>query len=247
MNPIRVFQDSEAMARELASYWYYQARENAENNHEFSVVLSGGNTASLLYGKLAEPEWQNCIPWKLVHIFFADERCVSPKNDESNYKNIYDNLLRHIPIPEENIHRIKGEDDPEKEVLRYSKDIHQHLSLKKGKLFDLVLLGIGEDGHTASLFPGQNTLDSKNFSEAARHPETGKLRITMTPTAINNSAHITYHVIGERKSEIISKLITYSSSTKIYPASKISGELFLDKKAASKIDFSVVEENYFLE
>ena len=147
MKSIRVFQDSEAMAYELACSWHDQANQAVKNQHEFSVVVSGGKTAPLLYGKLAEPAWQNCIPWSFVHIFFADERCVPPNNEESNYKNIYDNFLRLIPIPEGNIHRIKGEENPEKEAIRYTKEIQYHLNQKKTKLFDWALLGIGEDGH----------------------------------------------------------------------------------------------------
>ena len=136
------------------------------------------------------------------------------------------------------------QDDITKEIKSL---VDRNLNLKKTKLFDWVLLGIGEDGHTASLFPGQNTLDSTKFCEATRHPKTGQLRVTMAPIAINNSARITYHVIGERKSEIVSKLTTYTSSKINYPASKIPGELFLDKKAASRIDFSGIEENALLE
>ena len=238
MNSIRVFQNSETLANELAICWHEQAKEAAKKHNWFSVILSGGNTAPLLYGKLAEPKWKDCIPWSCVHIFFADERCVPPYNKESNYKNIYDTLLRYIPVPDENIHRIKGEEDPEKEALRYSKEIQYHLNIKKAKLFDWALLGIGKDGHTASLFPGQDTLNSKSLCQATQHPDTAHPRITMTPIAINRSARITYHAIGGEKSEIVSKLTTHPSSKKIYPASIISGELFLDKNSASKINFS---------
>ena len=237
MKSIHVFQDSETMAQELTRCWHSQANEAVKNQREFSVVISGGSTAPVLYGKLAEPQWQNCIPWSYIHIFFADERCVPPNNRESNYKNIYDKLLRYIPIPDENIHRIKGEEDPKKEALRYAKEIQYHLNIKKTKLFDWVLLGIGEDGHTASLFPGQDTLYSTKFCETTRHPDTAQLRITMTPKAINSSARITYHTIGGKKSEIVSKLTTHHSSKQNYPISKIPGELFLDKIAASKIVF----------
>lgn len=246
MKSIRVFQDSEAMSNELARCWHDQANQAANNQDEFSVVISGGSTAPILYGKLAEPEWQSRISWSVVHIFFADERCVPPDNEESNYKNIYNSLLRHIPIPKENIHRIKSEEDPKKEALRYAKEIQHHLNRKKTKLFDWVLLGIGEDGHTASLFPGQCTLDSTNFCETTRHPDTGQPRITITPIAINNSARIIYHVIGDRKSEIVSKLTNCPSSKTNYPVSKISGELFLDKKAASKIDYQKIGEKDIL-
>jgi 6-phosphogluconolactonase len=238
MKSMCVFHDIEEMAQEIARCWHEQAKKAANKQRVFSVVLSGGKTAPLIYGKLAEPEWRNRIPWKAVHIFFADERCVAPNNEESNYKIIYDHLLTQISIPKENIHRIRGEENPENEAIRYTKDIQNHLALRKGNInfFDWVLLGIGTDGHTASLFPGQNIISSSKLCKATQNPDTKQNRITMTLAALNKSARITYHVIGEKKSEIVSKLVSKPSSPNIYPASQIQGELFLDREAASKID-----------
>ena len=127
MKPIYVFPDIEAMAQEIARCWHEQVTKAVSKNRVFSVVLSGGKTAPLIYEKLAEPEWRNRIPWEVVHIFFADERCVTPNNEESNYKIIYDHLLIKIPIPMENVHRIRGEEDPKNEAIRYTKDIQKHL------------------------------------------------------------------------------------------------------------------------
>jgi len=238
MKSVRVFPNSDLMAEEIARCWYEQAKRAAENQLIFSVVLSGGITAPRLYGKLAEPEWRDRIPWKLVHIFFSDERCVPPDNKESNYKNINDHLLNHLSIPEANIHRMRGEENPEKESLRYAKDIQVHRTLRKGDInfFDWVFLGIGEDGHTASLFPNEKIINSTKLCETARHPDTGQIRITMTPAAITKSARITYHVVGENKSDITHELISNPLPRDKYPASKIKGEWFLDKKAAYKID-----------
>ncbi|MBC8284086.1 MAG: 6-phosphogluconolactonase [Nitrospinae bacterium] len=245
MKTVQIFSDAEAMAKEIAYNWHEQAKRAAESQLVFSVVLSGGSTAPALYGKLAEPEWRDRIPWKSVHIFFADERCVAPISDESNYKIIYDHLFRHISIPKENIHRIRGEENPDKEALRYGKDIIGHQALRKGSInfFDWVLLGIGTDGHTASLFPGQNISNLTQLCNVTQHPDTGQNRITMTHSALKKSARITYHVIGEKKSKIVSELISNPSPKIIYPASQIKGELFLDKHAASKIDIKKLEGN----
>jgi 6-phosphogluconolactonase len=239
MNSVHVFSDSNAMAEEISRCWMEQAIQTKNDQRVFSVVLSGGNTAPILYKKLAAPELRNHICWNFVHIFFSDERCVPPDNSESNYKNISDHLLNHLSIPEANIHRMRGEENPEKESLRYAKDIQAHLALRKGDInfFDWVFLGIGEDGHTASLFPNETIISSTKLCETARHPDTGQTRITMTPAAITKSARITYHVVGENKSEIIHELISNPSPRDKYPALKIQGEWFLDKKAASKIDF----------
>jgi 6-phosphogluconolactonase len=240
MYPIHVFSDSDAMAQEIALSLHEQTRKAVIDQRVFSIVFSGGNTAPILYSELAKPEWRNRIPWNSVHIFFADERCVPPNNNESNYKMVSDHLINDILIPEANIHRIRGEENAEKEALRYAKDIKNHLALRKGDVnfFDWVLLGVGADGHTASLFPGQNIINSPKLCEVARHPDTGQQRITMTPAAINLSSRITYHCIGEGKSQIISKLTSDPSAKNIYPVLKIQGEWFLDKAAYPKFDFS---------
>ena len=237
MKSIRVFSSPESMAEEIARHWCEKAKQNAKEELVFTVVLSGGNTASLLYSKLAQPEWRDQIPWETIHIFFADERCVPPNNYESNYKNIYDILLKYISIPEKNIHRIKGEKNPEKEAPRYANEINDHLSLRKGdtNYFDWVLLGVGVDGHTASLFPDQNIITSSKLCETARHPETGQFRITLTPYAIKKATSITYHVVGESKSNIIHELTSNPFKKNRYPASQIEGEWFLDKEAASRL------------
>ena len=226
------------IAEEIARYWCERAKRNKKDQLIFTVVLSGGNTATRLYGKLAEPKWRDQIPWESVHIFFADERCVPTSNDESNYKIICDHFINHISIPETNVHRIRGEENPQKESLRYAKDIQNHLALrKKGTgYFDWVLLGVGSDGHTASLFPNQHFINSTRLCEAVQHPKSGQERITLTPVAINNSLRITYHVLGEEKSEIIFKIASDTSPKNIYPASQIDGDWFLDRDAASKID-----------
>ncbi len=239
MKSIRVFSDSEEMAEEIARCWHEKARQTAKEQLIFSVVLSGGKTASLLYGKLSQPEWRDRIPWETVHIFFADERCVSPKNEESNYKIASDHLLKHISIPAKNIHRIRGEENPEKEAIHYAKEIQSHLALRKGDInfFDWVLLGVGTDGHTASLFPQQDIINSKKLCEVSQHPDTGQKRITMTPATINRSHRITYHVIGEEKSEIVFKLASNPSVINIYPTLRIQGEWFLDREASAKFDF----------
>ena len=169
--------------------------------------------------------------------FFSDERCVPPTDEDSNYKIISHYLLNHISIPAKNIHRIRGEGNPKEESLRYSRDIQNHLKARKGKanFFDWVFLGVGLDGHTASLFPGNDSINSTKLCEVAQHPETGQNRITMTPFAITKSDRITYHVFGERKAEIISKLFSDPVASNIYPASQFQGEWFLDQAAASKV------------
>ena len=227
------------MAKEIAHCLRKNAQYAESAQRIFTIVLSGGNTAKILYPIFAEPEWKNSIPWKSVHIFFADERCVPPDYEESNYKTVCDLFVNHISIPEANIHRILGEKNPQKESLRYAKEIQNHLALRNGdkNYFDWALLGVGTDGHTASLFPGQNILNSSKLCEVAQHPHTGQHRITMTPAALSLSSRITYHCIGKGKSKIVSELVSDPLAKSLYPSLRIQGEWFLDKEASAKFDF----------
>ena len=182
MATLRVFPDSESMAEEIASIWRDQIQQAEKTDDVFSVVLSGGATASLVYRNLANLNSLESIYWERVHIFWADERCVSPEHEESNYLNIQRTFLSDIQIPEKNIHRVRGEKEPSGESLRYEKEIINHLALRKDerKLFDWVLLGVGSDGHTASLFPGQESLlDTQRLCAVVEHPVTGQKRIAL--------------------------------------------------------------------
>ena len=225
------------MTEKIALQWQEQAVKKAREGLIFSVVLSGGNTAEQIYSRLIEQDCFNQIPWNRVHLFWADERCVPPESEESNYGNCRRFLLDHIPIPMENVHRIRGEEDPESESIRYAIEIQEHTLLRKGQtnIFDWVFLGIGTDGHTASLFYGDDSIGSPNLCEVAQHPETGQTRITMTPSAIRKSNRTTYHVVGREKSSIISELIPQIGNHANYPAAHIAGEWYLDSEAASKL------------
>ena len=142
MTVLRVFPDPESIAEEIASRWRDQIQQAEEKDDVFSVVLSGGSTASLVYSHLAKLKSVESICWERVHIFWADERCVSPEHEESNYLNIQRTFLNDIQIPGENVHRIRGEEESSGESLRYEKEIIDHLMLRKDeeKLFDWVLL-----------------------------------------------------------------------------------------------------------
>jgi 6-phosphogluconolactonase len=244
MKSVRVFPDSEELADEIARSWCEQVKKAVNNNNTFSVVLSGGGQDPKLYGGLAEPKWRDCISWESVHVFFADERCVPPDDKDSNYKTICGHLLDHVPIPKKNIYRMYGEGDPKKESLRYAEKIQNYMTLRKEKgcIFDWTFLGVGSDGHTASLFPGHNMKNLNKLCEVIKHPMTGQQRITLTPLAIKSSRRITYHAIGKKKSEIIFKLATDSSASSIFPAAEIRGEWFVDKEAASRLDSDLINK-----
>jgi 6-phosphogluconolactonase len=234
---VKIFPTPYDLAKEFAWEIVNMIAESAKNNKPFTIALSGGSTPELLFTLLSE-NYAESVPWKYVHIFWGDERCVPPDNNESNFGMTMKKLLSKIEIPSLNIHRIKGEDDPEKEASRYSEEIS--LNTRKRDeipLFDLVLLGLGEDGHTASIFPGHlQLLRSDNVCEVAFHPVTLQKRITLTGRVINNADAITFLVSGKKKEEVVEKMFKKDPSSVYYPATYIVpvyGRLswFIDKEA----------------
>jgi len=207
----------------------------------FDIALSGGNSPKGLFEEISS-NYADLIPWERIHFWWGDERCVSPKSDESNYKMTHDYLLANISITKENIHRIKGEENPSDETVRYANEIKNNVVFRgENPVFDLIILGLGDDGHTASIFPNQlELLKYENICALAQHPNTGQNRITITGNVINNANRVFFLVSGENKAMRVSEIMNDDDSAKLLPAYYISpknGELiwFLDKKAASKI------------
>lgn len=201
-----------------------------------NIALSGGSTPQLYLERLSKV----FAKWQKVHIFWCDERCVPPNNAESNYNTIKENFLQLIDIPSINIHRIRGEDEPEAEAERYSYEILDWVPVENGlPLFDLILLGVGADGHTASIFPDRMDLfESERICAAAVQPITGQKRITLTGSVINNAKNIFMVVSGEEKAMIVKEILENENID--YPAGRINPvngklEWFLDKNAASML------------
>ena len=225
------------LAEELAGWFYSIALEHTLHNRTFHLAMSGGSTPVLFFNHLAA-KYGHHIDWSKIHIFWADERCVPPTSNISNFKNVQNNLLSKINIPEENIHRIHGENDPEEEAIRYGKVIAEFVPMKDDiPHFDLILLGIGDDGHTASLFSGQEKLFfSGNMAETSINPQNDQRRITLTPYLINNAARVAFHVTGLSKADIICDVLNHPDQ-KMHPASHIKpvhGDMywFLDAGAS---------------
>jgi len=225
---------------ELASSFCEELLNLIDIKEKFFLALSGGSTPEIIYEILSK-EYKQKINWKKIHLFWSDERCVHPEDVESNYGMTKKYLLDFIYIPEENVHRINGENEPELEAIRYSEEIKNTIYSRNGlPKFDLVMLGIGEDGHTASIFPDQmHLLNSDKICEVAVHPSSGQKRITLTGNVINNSEQVSFLVTGNGKAEILKKIL--EENNKIYPAefiSPVSGKLnyFVDEKASTLLD-----------
>ena len=194
----------------------------------------------MLFDSLAKQPFNEDINWSKVHFWWCDERCVPPDDSESNFGMTNELLLKRISIPAENIHRMKGEVEPSKEAVRYAMDIEKLLCGGKNCMpeFDWVWLGLGSDGHTASLFPGKNLLFIySNIVGVAKHPESGQKRISLTKAVLNNAKKITFHITGKNKAKILSDILLSHPISKNYPAAEIkpvSGTIdwVIDKEAA---------------
>ena len=229
---IRIFKNTKELSFEFCD----ELMKISSQKEKCFIALSGGSTPKIIFQTLSE-HFKDKIHWNKIHLFWSDERCVPPDDSESNYGMAKQYLLNFISIPEENIHRIKGENEPEQEAVRYSKEIKNIVNSKNGlPSFDLVMLGIGEDGHTASIFPDQmHLLNSNKICDVAVHPLSGQKRITLTGKVINNSDKVIFLLTGRSKADILKKII--EDNKKIYPAefiNPVNGELifFVDDEAA---------------
>jgi 6-phosphogluconolactonase len=219
---IEVLHDATEVAHRAAEIFIETARKSDD---KFSVALSGGSTPKALYQLLAQEKYSSQIDWSRVHIFWSDERCVPPDDEQSNYRMANEALLKHIPIPANQIHRMHGEDEPQTAAENYEEELKNHFGNEVR--FDLILLGMGEDGHTASLFPNTTAIDEKERLVAAPFVEKfNSHRITFTFKTINAATKIVFLITGASKTETL-KLVL-SKPKRDLPASLVNssqGEL----------------------
>lgn len=206
-----------------------QINQSAGTN--FHLALSGGNTPSGLFRLWAE-EYKEIIPWKRLQLYWVDERCVPPDHPESNFGTAERILLDKVPLSDLQVHRIHGEKVPEVEAKRYSALINNQLIKQEASpVFDCVLLGIGDDGHTSSIFPGQDSLlISPETYAVSVNPQTGMKRIALTAQPIIHARNVFFFVTGKEKKEVLNKVIKGDDK---YPAGYIisralGAELFTD-------------------
>jgi 6-phosphogluconolactonase len=224
---VKIFSSPMELARGAAEYFVARAPR--------TVALSGGSTPRLLYQLLAD---EKQVPWPEIHFFWSDERHVPPDHPDSNYRMTNEALLSHVPVPQNNIHRIPGENpDASAAASDYEQTLIEITNSSLPRL-DLILLGLGSDGHTASLFPGSEALhETQRLVVAPWIEKLNTYRITMTLPLLNNGASIVFLVSGKDKAEIVREVL---EGPKNYPAQEInptSGELIwmLDKDAAGNL------------
>jgi 6-phosphogluconolactonase len=235
-----VVPDAETLAQEAAGRFSEEARAAVESRGRFSVALSGGSTPEGTYRLLGREPYRDRVPWDRVHLFWGDERCVPPDDPGSNYHMADQTLIAHVPIPAENVHRMPGELAPEAAARAYRRELEDFFCGPLPRL-DLVLLGLGSDGHTASLFPGAESLEALSdtvLAVEADYEGRPARRVTLTLPAINAARQVLFLVSGESKAEIVARVL--GTRTGDLPAERvcpIAGELvwLLDEPAAGAL------------
>jgi 6-phosphogluconolactonase len=232
--------DSDELSREFAVWLTGYIEKKLQLQDRFTIVLAGGNTPKKLYRLLASDKFKNKIDWSKLHFFWGDERFVPFTDDKNNAKMAFDNLLNHVPAVKKNIHIIHTDIEPKSSAVEYQKLLHQYFR-GRNKTFDLVLLGIGGDAHTLSLFPGYDIIfEKEKWVQTFFLKEQKMIRITLTAPVINAAGCIVFLVSGSDKAAAVQHVLAGEHNPDLYPAQVIQpfeGELcwWLDEAAAADL------------
>ena len=233
---IHAYSNKETLVTATAEHMVNSIGQAIEKNGLCNVALSGGNTPGGVFSMLATSPYRDRIDWSKLHIFWGDERMVPPGHQDSNFRMVQETLLDHIEMPDENVHRMRGEIAPEEAAAEYAEllDVHFKADLP---CFDLILLGLGEDGHTASLFPETDAVEEcEKHVVAVYVPRLSVWRVTLTLPVLNAAREILFLVSGKSKSEIVQRIMSIKQPAKELPATMVNpqnGELhwMLDSEA----------------
>jgi 6-phosphogluconolactonase len=236
-----VYEDSAAFASHGAKVFSEQIRAAADARGVARIAISGGNTPKPVFKLLANDS--NRLPWEKVQLFWVDERCVPPTDKDSNYGMTKTALLDAVPLPPANVFRMEGELNPEEAAARYESLIRNTMRLEGAELptFDLVALGMGDDGHTASLFPHTQGLFELGRIVIANHvPQKDTWRLTLTSPVINQARNVVFMIQGADKADVLHKVFLGGYDPETFPSQLIrpaGGKvtLILDKAAAAKL------------
>lgn len=235
-----VLPDTAALARKAAERFAALARESVEARGQFTVALSGGNTPKAMYAALAGPDFRESVPWDSVQVFFSDERFVPPDSDQSNYHTAEIGLLSNVPIPARFVHRVATVDiEPAEAATIYEEGIRRVFQVADDALpsFDLIFLGMGPDGHTASLFPDTEALSQTAHLVAPNFvPKFDAWRITFTYPLINAARNVIFLVGGADKAEPLAEILSGESQLPAAGIRPTAGSLLwlVDEQAAAK-------------
>jgi 6-phosphogluconolactonase len=243
---LSVYRDGQHLAEAAARHVARRAREALAARGGFTLALAGGSTPRPVYERLASPPYAGEIDWARTKLFFGDERCVPPWDASSNYAMVRNALLERVRVPEANVHRMRGEDDPQDAARAYEALLRGALGAVSigaapAPALDLVLLGMGENGHTASLFPGTPALGETGRWVVAQYVEgLGTWRLTLTPALLNAARHVTFLVSGAGKARTLQRVLEGPRIPQELPAQIIQparGELrwMVDAAAAGRL------------
>lgn len=241
-NPnILIFDTAEEVARAAADRFVEITREAIEKQGQMSVALAGGSTPKRVYELLASDDYIGLVPWPKVHLFFGDERCVPSDHPDSNYRMANEAMISRVPIPKQNVHMIVGRGDAAGNARLYEDELASFFGDERWPRFDLVMLGMGDDGHTASLFPGTDALrENKAWVTSNWVEKFNTFRITLTAPAINHAAHIMFIVTGAGKAQRLPEVLRGAYDPERLPSQLIRPEngtleWFVDRAAAANL------------
>ncbi|NID12259.1 6-phosphogluconolactonase [Fibrivirga algicola] len=228
------------LARQAADWIATYAESVLQQRDRFTIALSGGSTPKALHELLAQSPLRERIDWSRVHIFWGDERFVPLTDEKNNARMAYDTLLDHVPVPAAQIHIMQTDIDPDASMAAYDQVLHQYFD-GHDHTFDLVLLGMGDDGHTLSLFPGTDVVnEDKKWTSAFFLTQQDMFRLTLTAPVVNKAAAVVFLVAGANKADALYEVLHGPYQPDKYPSQRIkpeNGDLiwFVDKAAAAKL------------
>ncbi len=244
---ILLCRDPEEVSHRGAELFVRLADEAVSSTDRFTVALSGGSTPRALYALLASDQFREQVPWSKVHLFWGDERCVPPDHPDSNYRMTRETLLEKAPILDENVYRMPAElEDHIRAAAQYEQTLKTFFQVPIGGLpsFDLILLGMGDDGHTASLFPGTAALEETERLVAANYVEKfGTYRLTLTVPLINQAANVAFLITGDSKASVLREVLEGEHQPERFPSQlvrPVKGQLvfIVDRAAANDLTLS---------
>lgn len=220
MTRLEIFPQPADLAEAAAQLFIQVGQAAIREQGAFSVALSGGSTPKATYRLLTEDRYRKLLDWSRIHLYWGDERCVPPHHEDSNYRMVYDTLIRTLDLPETNIHRMSGELAPQKAARKYEMVLRS--TLAPANRFDLVFLGMGDDAHTASLFPGTQALGNTSDWVSANYvPVLSAWRLTLTANCINQARNVIFLISGGNKAEPLFHVLHGNHQPEQYPSQLI--------------------------
>jgi 6-phosphogluconolactonase len=239
--PLHLYKDPEELSKEVAKWIAGRIADTLKKQDRFTIALSGGSTPKALHKLLAAAPYKEKIDWTKLHVFWGDERAVPFEDERNNAKMAYDTLLNFVPVPASQIHIMRTDIAPEQSAIEYEKILRQYFD-PSALSFDLVLLGMGDDGHTLSLFPGTEVVHEETAWVTAFFLQAQDMfRITLTKTIVNRSACVAFLTTGTGKAHALKEVLKGTYNPDLYPSQEIrpvAGELhwFVDEAAAAGLD-----------